>query len=170
MLLQISLTLANQGNTMNNIMIAGHLGADPENRFTQDGRKVTSFRVATNVRKGGQDQTVWFRVSVWGDRFDKMMVHLKKGSAVIVHGEMGAPQIYTDKNGQPQVSIDVTADRISFSPFGKGERTGSAPGASNASSSFGEQTYGDDFESTGSFGTASGSGRGNYASDEKVPF
>lgn len=156
---------------MNHIMIAGHLGADPESRFTADGRKVTSFRVATNVRKGGQDQTVWFRVSVWGDRFDKMMVHIKKGSAVIVHGEMGAPQIYNDKNGQPQVSIDITADRISFSPFGKGDRAGGNGTTNAAPNSFGEQTFGDDFESTGSFGTASGSGKGfSYASEEKVPF
>ena len=157
---------------MNQIMIAGHLGADPESRFTPDGRKVTSFRVATNVRKGGQDHTVWFRVTVWGDRFDKMMVHLKKGSAVIVNGELGAPQIYTDKNGQPQVSMDITADRISFSPFGKGDRAGGANSSGAASpSSFGEQTFGDDFESTGSFGATSGSGKGtNYADDEKVPF
>lgn len=156
---------------MNNIMIAGHLGADPESRFTADGRKVTSFRVATNVRKGGQDVTVWFRVSVWGDRFDKMMVHLKKGSAVIVQGEMAPPQIYTDKSGQPQVSIDINADRISFSPFGKGDRaSGTGSTATPAAGSFGEQTFGDDYESTGSFGATTGSGKGSYASDEKVPF
>lgn len=156
---------------MNNIMIAGHLGADPETRFTPGGQKVTSFRVATNVRKGGQDQTVWFRVTVWGDRYDKMLVHVKKGSAIIVYGELSAPQVYTDKNGQPQVSLDINADRIAFSPFGKGDKAGGQSAGASVAGSFGEQTFGDDFESTGSFGAASGRGaQGSYADDEKVPF
>lgn len=154
---------------MNYIMIAGHLGSDPETRFTPNGQKVTSFRVAVNVRKGGQDQTMWVRVTVWGDRYDKMMTYLKKGSAVIVHGELNPPQIYTDKNGQPQVSLDITADRLSFSPFGKTDKTTGAS-TSATPNSFGEQTYGDDFESTGSFGSASGSGGKNFADEDKVPF
>ena len=40
------------------IIIVGHLGRDPEMRYTQDGTPVTSFRVATNRRwtdrEGGQ--------------------------------------------------------------------------------------------------------------------
>lgn len=121
---------------MNFILIAGHLGADPETRFTQSGQKVTTLRVATNVRKGGKDETVWYRVTIWGERFDKMMPYLKKGSAVMVSGELGKPEIYTDKEGRQQISLEVTADNVRFSPFGKSERSGQEPtGRSQANAS-----------------------------------
>lgn len=104
---------------MQQITIAGHLGKDPENRFTADGKKVITLVIATNSRKGGKDETTWWRCTIWGDRFDKMLPYLKKGSAVIITGEMHKPSIYTDKNGSPQVSMDLTVDTIRFSPFGK---------------------------------------------------
>ncbi len=109
---------------MNIIEILGNLGADPETRFTPSGQKVTTLRVATTVRKGGKEETVWYRVTIWGDRFDKMLSYLKKGSAVIVVGELGKPEVYVDKQGNQQVSLEVTAEFIRFSPFGKGDKQG----------------------------------------------
>ena len=106
---------------MNIIEIAGHLGADPETKFTQSGLKVTTLRVATKSRKGGQDTTLWWQVSIWGDRFDKMVSFLKKGSAVIVIGEMQPPNVYNGRDGQPAVGLQMTADIVRFSPFGKND-------------------------------------------------
>ena len=140
------------------IHIAGHLGSDPEQRVTPSGQKVITLRVATNIRKGGKDETVWFRVTVWGDRFDKMLPYLKKGSAVMVVGRLDKPEIYTDKEGRPQVSLNVTAEMIEFPPFGKSDKAGGQTsaqpgGASNqepssygagpyASSGYGQSTQG----------------------------
>jgi len=105
------------------IQIAGHLGQDPEVRYTPSGQKVTNIRVATNIRRGGKEKTVWWRVTMWGDRFDKKLAYLKKGSPVMVWGEMGIPDIYQDRDGNPQTSFEVIAEHIAFSPFGaKGEK------------------------------------------------
>lgn len=109
---------------MNIIQIAGRLGADPETRFTPSGQKVTTFRVAVNIRRSGKDDTIWYRITVWGDRFDKMIQYLKKGSAVIVVGSLNKPEIYTDKEGRPQISLEITAEMIQFSPFGKSDGEG----------------------------------------------
>jgi single-strand DNA-binding protein len=106
------------------VEIAGFLGADPEERFTANGKRVVSLRVAAKVRKGGQDETVWWRINIWDDRFDKMIPYLKKGSAIIVVGEMSKPETYTARDGSVQVSLTLSAEIIKFSPFGKpGERT-----------------------------------------------
>lgn len=102
--------------------IAGHIGKDAETRFTQDGKKVTSFSVATNKRKAGQEVTIWYRVTIWGDQFDNMIPYLKKGSAVIVIGDFEA-RLYTDKDNKPQISYELTARMINFSPFGKSEKS-----------------------------------------------
>jgi len=109
---------------MNLLTIAGNLGADPEVRFTTNGQKVTSFRVGTRGRKA--DITIWWRVTVWGDSFDKMISFLKKGSAVIVTGEMDKPEIFTDKEGKQHISLNLTASNIKFSPFGRSDRTESS--------------------------------------------
>lgn len=108
---------------MNFIQIMGRLGADPETRFTPSGQKVTNLRVATTSRKGGKEETVWYRITIWGDRFDKMLSYLKKGSSIIVVGELGKPEVYMDRDGKPQVSLEVTAEFIRFSPFG-GDKSG----------------------------------------------
>ena len=107
---------------MNHITVAGHLGSEPETRFTSSGTKVTSFRVATNQRRGGNDETTWWRITIWGEQFDKMIPYLKKGSPIIVHGELQKPEIYNGKDGNPQISLNVTAQSLSFSPFGRGDR------------------------------------------------
>lgn len=117
---------------MNWLQIAGHLGAEPEERFTSSGQKVHTLRVATHSRKGGQDVTIWWRVTIWGDRFDKMMPYLKKGSPIIAIGEMNKPEIYTDKEGKPQVSMELTAETIRFSPFGRSSSEGGSSGQQKA--------------------------------------
>lgn len=150
---------------MNFIQIMGHLGADPETRFTPSGQKVTNFRVAVNVRKGGKDETVWYRITVWGDRFDKMISYLKKGSAIIVVGELGKPEIYNDREGRPQISLEVTAEFLRFSPFGKGgEKSG---GQENSKQEFLQGQY------TASEGPAPAGSASNYQSsdlDDGLPF
>ncbi len=116
---------------MNQITVAGHLGADPEVRFTSSGQKVTTVRVAARARKG----TIWWRVTIWGEQFDKMMPYFKKGSPIIVFGELDMPEIFTDRDGRPQPSMNITAKDISFSPFGRpdGQGADQHPQSSHAS-------------------------------------
>lgn len=157
---------------MNVIQIAGHLGSDPTTRFTSSGLKVTSFTVAVNIRKGETAVTNWYRVTIWGERFDKMLPYLKKGSAVIVVGELRA-EIYTDKEGRPQIGLEVTAEMIRFSPFGKPGQEGQTQGqqskpaagyntgSSNRDSGFGEHTF---------QGSAQGSGPQGAPEEDQLPF
>lgn len=117
------------------VQIAGRLGKDAETRFTPSGQKVTTLTLATNIRKGKEDVTVWWRVTIWGDRYDKMAPYFKKGTALIVIGDMHKPEIWTDKEGRPQVSMDMTAEIVRFSPFGgSGERTQEGANAGNQAS------------------------------------
>ncbi len=159
---------------MNHIMIAGHLGADPETRFTSNGQKVTSFRIASNVRRSGKDETIWWKITVWGDQFDKMMSYLKKGGAVVVWGELGKPEIYNDREGRPQISLNVTASQLSFSPFGKSDRAGQqapstgmeAPKQEPAYSGLNQQDFAQYSQPTQGQGPAASM----PVSDDEIPF
>jgi single-strand DNA-binding protein len=120
---------------MNIVEVAGHLGADPETRVTPNGLKITTLRVATNSRRAGKDETIWWRVTIFGDRFDKMLMHLKKGSPVIAIGELNKPEIWMDKEGRPQITLEMVAEMIKFNPFGRPDR---GPEGGNAHSSYGQ--------------------------------
>ena len=57
--------------SLNEVMIIGNVGADPEMRFSPDGKPVTSFRVATNrvyttLEGERKQETEWFAVVAWG--------------------------------------------------------------------------------------------------------
>ena len=138
---------------MNFINIAGHLGADPEVRFTSSGKKVTTLRVATRTRKGQNEDTIWWRVTIWGEQFDKIMPYFKKGSSIVVFGEVHKPEIFNDREGKPQVSMEITAVQIQFSPFGK-------PGGSQGSGQAQEGAQAGPVSSAGATSPYAASGRG----------
>lgn len=150
---------------MNQTNIAGHLGADPEVRFTSSGKKVTTLRVAARVRKGNKDETIWWKVSVWGEQFDKMIPHFKKGSPIIVIGEMNMPEIFTDREGRPQVSMSMTALNLMFSPFGRPESSSSSE-SHTATHTAAEPTHA---AATEGFSYGQGKAGPNFSEDE-VPF
>lgn len=106
---------------MNTVTIAGRLGKDPETRTTPSGQKLTTFPVATNIYRGGKEETIWWRVTIWGDRFDRMLQYMNKGKGIMVVGQISrAPEVWTDQSGQARASsLDLTADALYFSPFGE---------------------------------------------------
>ncbi|MDX8431551.1 MAG: single-stranded DNA-binding protein [Candidatus Algichlamydia australiensis] len=166
---------------MNYLMIAGRLGADPEVRFTSNGQKVTTMRVAANTRRGKNEETIWWRVTIWGDQFEKMMPYLKKGTAVMIWGDMAKPEMFTDREGKNQISMNMTATNISFSPFGRSDAEKQQQPAMAAApkpqqqqpqqaAPSQEQTFGSgDF---GSFGGSFGTGEADNTpfNDEEIPF
>lgn len=106
---------------MNLIIVMGHLGGDPEERVTPGGQKVTTFNIASNTWRAGQEETTWYRITVWGDSSIRILPHLKKGSGVVVVGSLHT-EIYNNRDGTPQVSRNLTAESIRFMPGGKSDR------------------------------------------------
>ena len=105
-------------------VVVGHLGRDPEMRYTQDGTPVTSFSVATTRRwsdkEGGQrEETTWFRVAAWGRQAETCNQYLSKGRLVLVEGTVSA-QAFKGRDGEPRASLELRADRVVF--LGGGQR------------------------------------------------
>ncbi|MBN2479206.1 MAG: single-stranded DNA-binding protein [Parachlamydiales bacterium] len=154
---------------MNIVHIAGRLGVDPEVRFTSNGQKVTTLRVASNTRKAQKDETIWWRVTVWGENFDKMISFLKKGSAIIVVGELMKPEIFNDREGNPQVSMGITASNIMFSPFGRSDQKDSK-NTNNNSNSGQQQNNSQDEEYAGFSQGQKQESESQEFSDDEIPF
>lgn len=160
------------------VHIAGNLGKDPETRFTASGLKVTTFTVAVNKKVKEKEETIWVRVTVWGDRFDKLVSYLKKGSGVIVSGKMNTPTSYVDKQGQTQISLEITAEMIEFNPFGRTDKPEgqvaqqASPYGSPAGSKQGYDQSPQSSPYQGDYGhQVMGGGQTDYSIDEdQIPF
>lgn len=113
-------------------IVVGHLGRDPEMRYTQDGTPVTSFSVATSRRwtdREGQprEETTWFRVSAWGRQAEICNQYLSKGRLVLVEGTVNA-SAWKGRDGEPRASLELHAARVVFLG-GRGEAAEPGPAA-----------------------------------------
>ncbi|WP_201456842.1 single-stranded DNA-binding protein [Chlamydia sp. 17-3921] len=154
---------------------AGYLGADPEERMTSKGKRVVVLRLGVKTRVGTRDETVWCKCNIWHDRYDKMIPYLKKGSGIIVAGDI-AVESYMSKDGTPQASLVISVDSIKFSPFGKSDNSRSSHAeeksstASFESVSVGFDRESLDVESIGDKGMYAGYGQEQQYVCEDVPF
>lgn len=130
----------------NCVHVIGHLGSDPVTRVTAKGTKITTFSVATNSREAGEDITIWWSITVWGDQFDYIFPYLRKGSGVFITGKLKDPKIYDGKDGTKRISLPVTATSIDFLPSSgkaQGEQSGTqqsyAPAGAGAGAAAGSR-------------------------------
>ncbi len=106
------------------VILVGNLGRDPEMRYTPSGQAVTNLNVATNrkyTNSNGEsvEETVWFRVAVWGRQAEACHQYLRKGRQVLVEGrlqsdENGNPRIWNRQDGTPAASFEVNAQTVRF--------------------------------------------------------
>jgi single-strand DNA-binding protein len=101
---------------LNKAMIIGHLGRDPEVRYTEGGDAVANLAIATSESwkdKSGekQERTEWHRVTAWGKLAEICGEHLKKGSQVYVEGKLQTRK-YTDKDGVEKYTTEIRADQM----------------------------------------------------------
>ncbi|HZS06746.1 MAG TPA: single-stranded DNA-binding protein [Blastocatellia bacterium] len=104
--------------SFNKITIVGYLGRDPELRYTPQGTAVCNFSVATTEKrkdKAGemQDQTTWFRISVWGRQAEVANQYLSKGKQVYIEGRLRQEE-YTDREGKVRTTLEVFANDLQF--------------------------------------------------------
>ena len=122
------------------LIVVGHLGRDPEMRYTPEGTPVTTFSMASSRKWSNADgsqseETVWFRVTVWRRQAETAAQYLRKGSLVLVEGRLtpdknGNPKIWTGQDGTPHANFEITADNVRFlGGRGDNEATSSQPNA-----------------------------------------
>jgi len=99
------------------VMIIGNVGRDPELTYTPQGVAVAKFTVAVNKVTGKgetrKEKTTWFRVSVWRERAETASQYIKKGSKIMVIGEVEV-NAYIDKDGAAQATLELTANDFKF--------------------------------------------------------
>jgi single-strand DNA-binding protein len=96
------------------VTIVGHLGRDPETKYSQAGTAITKFAIATSRKNGqGAETTTWWRCTCLGKRGENITQYVKKGDPILVQGEPSL-QEYTAKDGTPKSSLEVLVNDFSF--------------------------------------------------------
>lgn len=101
---------------LNEAIIMGHLGRDPEIRYARD-TPVLGFSVATSrrwknkVNGDWEEKTTWHRVQVWGDQAEVLNERIRKGSLVLVKGEIDQRE-WISKTGEKRVTTEIKAYKV----------------------------------------------------------
>lgn len=120
--------------SLNKVQLIGNLGAEPEMRFTQDGRPIATLSVATseswNDKQGQrQERTEWHRVSLFGKLAEIAQQYLRKGSKVYIDGQLKTEK-WTDKQGVERYTTKVVIPPFNGQMIMLDSRPGGgAPGA-----------------------------------------
>ncbi len=100
---------------VNKVILVGHLGADPEMRYTASGTAVAKFRIATTEKftdKQGnrQERTEWHRITAWGKLAEICGQYLAKGKQVMIEGRIEYGSY--EKDGVKHYTTDIVAENM----------------------------------------------------------
>ncbi|MDZ7291317.1 MAG: single-stranded DNA-binding protein [candidate division KSB1 bacterium] len=115
---------------LNKVMLIGHLGGDPELKYTPGGQAVATFSVATNEvykdKEGNpQERAEWHRIVAWNRLAEVAAEYLKKGQQVYVEGRLQT-RSWNDKDGVKRYITEIVANTFQFLGR-KAEGAGVAP-------------------------------------------
>lgn len=100
------------------VTLIGNIGREPELRTTAGGKSVANFSVATSVRKAGEEQTLWHRVTCYDKLADIAAQYAKKGRQVYIDGKLNY-STFTDKQGVERTVTEIIANELQL--LGKNE-------------------------------------------------
>lgn len=103
---------------INNVIIAGNLTKDPVYRQTSNNTPVVNFSIASNrkYRDGSnqwQEDVCYVGIVAWNRLADSCRERLKKGSAVLVDGELQS-RLWKTEEGYNRSVVEIKARRIQF--------------------------------------------------------
>ena len=173
-----------RAGSVNQVILIGNLGRDPEVRSFQNGGKVVNLRIATSDswrdKQTGErkERTEWHSVAIFNEALGKIAEqYLKKGSTVYIEGQLETRK-WQDQSGQDKYTTEIV-----LRPFGgnltllggRGEGGGGGGGHDDrggydeGSQGGGGGGYGGGGSRSGS-GGGTGGGGGRSDMDDEIPF
>ncbi len=107
-----------QKGSINRVILVGHLGSDPETRFTTAGNAVATFNVATNetwknAEGNYEDKTEWHRCVLFGKLAESAKDILKKGQLIYLEGRLRTRQ-WEDKDSVKRYTTEIVGEMFTM--------------------------------------------------------
>ena len=105
-----------QRNSINKVILIGHIGNKPEGRYTPSGTSTASFSLATNEAwidsdKGKQERTEWHNIVAWSKLADFATEYIQKGQLVYIEGRLQTRR-WKDKEGNLRKTTEIICTSI----------------------------------------------------------
>jgi len=118
-----------QKGSVNKVVLVGHLGGDPDSRYTPSGTAVVNMTLATNEswrdsNGDTQEKTEWHRCVMFGKLAELAGEWLKKGQLVYIEGKLQTRN-WEDKDGIKRYTTEVVSD--TFTMLGRKMNEGEKP-------------------------------------------
>ena len=96
---------------VNNAILVGRAGRDPEVRYFESGNMVANLTLAVN-RASGDDEPDWFNLEIWGKQAQVAADYVRKGSLLGIIGSFKLDR-WTDRtNGEERSKVVIRVDRL----------------------------------------------------------
>ncbi len=102
---------------METITLIGRLGKDPEKKVSPKGTHYTQFSFAVSKKRQGEEWVTWYKITLFENEFENIREYLKKGTQLIIVGELEKVRPYHSKKGEPKVELNIRPFSIKFAPF-----------------------------------------------------
>lgn len=146
---------------LNRAMIIGRLGRDPEIRYTQDGKAVANFSLATSLKwrdkQSGdmKERTEWHRIVAFGKLGEICGEYLSKGKQVFIEGRLRTRS--WEKDGVTRYTTEIEATNMQMLGGRDSADTGRAAASPSTAGQMADQGYPDP-------------GYNNDVKDDDIPF
>ena len=155
--------------SVNKVILIGNLGAEPEVRMSQDGKKIANMRLATTEswkdRATGErrERTEWHKVVCFSDGLSGVIEqYVKKGSKIYVEGQLRTRK-WQDQSGQDRYTTEIVLDGFNGVMTMLDSRGGGGGGGDSPS-------YGGDDDYGAPSGGSGGGGPVGDDLDDEIPF
>lgn len=112
---------------LNKVQLIGHLGKDPELKYTSNGTAVCNFSLATTESykqdDSWVDKTEWHNIVAWRKLAETCSNYLKKGSKVYVEGKLQTESYEKDGGDKRYITKIIINSMIFLDGVDKGEVT-----------------------------------------------
>lgn len=112
----ININYKAMNNLRNRVNLIGNLGADPEVKELETGRKLARISLATtesfkNTEGEQVKNTQWHNLIAWGSTATYAEKYLKKGNTIAVEGKLNH-RSYDDQDGTKKYITEVVVNEI----------------------------------------------------------
>ena len=102
---------------LNRVQLIGHVGHDPEVKYTTTGTARTTFSVATSARwkdaaGHAQEASEWTRCVAWGALAEIAAQYTHKGSRVYVAGRLHTLRWEDAATGERHACVEIVLDDL----------------------------------------------------------
>lgn len=96
--------------TVNNVVLVGRAGKDPESKHFESGKIKVTFSLATN-RPTKNKETDWHNIEVWGKQAEIAAEYVRKGSLIGVTGSIQY-ESWTDNDSRKHYKTVIKANNV----------------------------------------------------------